>query len=118
MGVLKTSISQADEVQKIRVASEHIQAFSVDTFTLSYTEPITKAKYTTYPLYQMGLTAGKIERALQNMPDGVLSNVTVTNTQVKTGSDYYNEFQVTFVSNPGDQEFIHVNHKGCTTAGC
>lgn len=118
--VLKTSISQADEVQQIKISSDGLQAFSVDTFTLTYTDPITSAKYTTYPLYQFALTAGKLERALENLPDGILSNVTVTNTASKaTGSgNQYNEFQVTFVSNPGDLKPIEVNSAGCNTAGC
>lgn len=119
--VLKTSIAQADEVQTIRVKSDNMDEFSMDTFTLTYTD-LFGAKYTTYPLSQDQLTAGQVERALENLPDGALSNVTVTLTSAHVGANaaasYYNEFAVTFINQPGDLNMLSVNTKGCKVAGC
>jgi len=114
----KSSISQTDEVQTIKITSAHMQAFSVDTFTLTYEDPDTDEKYTTYPLNQFGLSAGRIERALINLPNGVLTNVTVGAVSNSVSGTFHNEFAVTFVANPGDQKFITVNSKGCKIAGC
>ena len=113
--ILKTSISQTDEKQTVLLVSDHAQAFSVDTFTLTYIDSF-GAEYTTYPLNQFALSGGKIERALENLPDGVLPNVTVTNTN--TPSTFRNSFVITYVANTGDLNMIRVNKAGCKVAGC
>jgi len=116
---LKKAITQTDEVQTIRISSAHVQAFSVDTFTLTYTLPDSEEAFTTYPLNQFGLTSGKIERALENLPNGVLLNVTVgAVTTVTSAPNFHNTFAVTFVANTGDQKMLTVNSKGCKVAGC
>jgi len=112
-GVLGAAVVQQDEVQRIRIASQNIQTFTVDTFTLTYTT-VHGEEYTTYPIYQLSATAGQVERALENLPDGVLANVTVSASR----GNYYNEFEVTFVANPGDQVPVRVNTEGCNIAGC
>merc|ERR1712096_485777 len=112
---LKTSISQADEVQTIRITSDNHLEYSVDSFTITYTDLFGQA-YTTYPLYQEELTAGQVERALENLPDGALSNVTVSSSGVH--DSFFNEFAITFIDQPGDQNMLQVNTQGCKIAGC
>lgn len=114
-GSLNAAIAQEDEIQKVVVTSANIQAFTIDTFTMTY-KTVHGHEYTTYPLYQLGLTEGKIERALEHLPDGVLQNVTVSLTQTK--SSFENDFSITFNSNPGDQHPVVVNTDGCKIAGC